>query len=286
MSSFVLKIIAIVTMLMDHSGDALIGNFSWLNIVGRIAFPLFAFQLVIGYRHTHNLKKYMLRMIIFAAISQVPFSILNKKTDPTTLNIFVTLFFGLVVLALYDMYLESHGKNKYFLFLRNKKRVPIFSKSKEVVPKNNIENTISQKQVLFFNIVKFIYIILIIILCQAINTDYGAWGIALILLIHIFYPYQTRIVDKQYSSIKKVKVSRYSIISFLMIMFGMALLRYINLIGIIKTYNVIYLTIFTFIPSILMLFYNGKKGKECKMFFYIFYPAHLIILNILRAIIF
>lgn len=285
MSSFILKMIAVITMLMDHSGDALIGNFSWLNIVGRIAFPLFAFQLVIGYRHTHNLKKYMLRMLIFAAISQAPFSILNKKVDPTILNIFVTLFFGLAVLALYDMYIELHG-NKYFLFLKNKKRIPILSKTKEVIPKNESKNIISKNKVLFFNIVKFIYIILIIILCQAINTDYGSWGILLILLIHIFYPYQTKIVDKQYSSIKQVKVSKYSVMSFLMIMFGMSLLKYVDLIGVIKTYNVIYLTIFTFIPSILMLLYNGKKGKECKMFFYIFYPAHLIILDILRAIIF
>ncbi len=285
MSSFILKMIAVITMLMDHSGDALIGNFSWLNIIGRIAFPLFAFQLVIGYRHTHNLKKYMLRMLIFAAISQAPFSILNKKVDPTILNIFVTLFFGLAVLALYDMYIELHG-NKYFLFLKNKKRVPILSKAKEVIPKNESKNIISKNKVLFFNIVKFIYIILIIILCQAINTDYGSWGILLILLIHIFYPYQTKIVDKQYSSIKQVKVSKYSVMSFLMIMFGMSLLKYVDLIGVIKTYNVIYLTIFTFIPSILMLLYNGKKGKECKMFFYIFYPAHLIILDILRAIIF
>lgn len=285
MSSFILKMIAVITMLMDHSGDALIGNFSWLNIIGRIAFPLFAFQLVIGYRHTHNLKKYMLRMLIFAAISQAPFSILNKKVDPTILNIFVTLFFGLAVLALYDMYIELHG-NKYFLFLKNKKRIPILSKTKEVIPKNESKNIISKNKVLFFNIVKFIYIILIIILCQAINTDYGSWGILLILLIHIFYPYQTKIVDKQYSSIKQVKVSKYSVMSFLMIMFGMSLLKYVDLIGVIKTYNVIYLTIFTFIPSILMLLYNGKKGKECKMFFYIFYPAHLIILDILRAIIF
>jgi len=285
MSSFILKMIAVITMLMDHSGDALIGNFSWLNIIGRIAFPLFAFQLVIGYRHTHNLKKYMLRMLIFAAISQAPFSILNKKVDPTILNIFVTLFFGLAVLALYDMYIELHG-NKYFLFLKNKKRVPILSKAKEVIPKNESKNIISKNKVLFFNIVKFIYIILIIILCQAINTDYGSWGILLILLIHIFYPYQTKIVDKQYSSIKQVKVSKYSVMSFLMIMFGMSLLKYVDLIGVIKTYNVIYLTIFTFIPSILMLLYNGKKRKECKMFFYIFYPAHLIILDILRAIIF
>ena len=58
MSSFIIKIIAIFTMFIDHSGDALIGKTSILNVIGRIAFPLFAFQLVVGYKNTSNLKKY------------------------------------------------------------------------------------------------------------------------------------------------------------------------------------------------------------------------------------
>ena len=59
MSSFVIKLIAIITMLCDHSGDAIIGHFSILNIIGRIAFPLFCFQIVVGYKHTKNVKKYL-----------------------------------------------------------------------------------------------------------------------------------------------------------------------------------------------------------------------------------
>ena len=56
-------------MFCDHSGDAFIGHFSFLNLIGRIAFPIFAFQVVQGYIHTHNVKKYALRLFIFAFIS-------------------------------------------------------------------------------------------------------------------------------------------------------------------------------------------------------------------------
>ena len=58
MSSFVLKIIAIITMFIDHVGYAIFGKFSFFNYIGRIAFPIFAFQISEGYSHTKDLKKY------------------------------------------------------------------------------------------------------------------------------------------------------------------------------------------------------------------------------------
>ena len=69
MSSFVIKIIAIISMLFDHTNDVFIGHLSVFNLIGRIAFPLFSFQLVVGYTYTHNIKKYISRMFIFALIS-------------------------------------------------------------------------------------------------------------------------------------------------------------------------------------------------------------------------
>ena len=44
MTSFVLKIIALITMFIDHLGYAIYGRFSYLNYIGRIAFPIFAFK--------------------------------------------------------------------------------------------------------------------------------------------------------------------------------------------------------------------------------------------------
>lgn len=103
MSSFVLKIIAVITMFVDHIGYVIYGHFSCLNYIGRIAFPIFAFQLSEGYIHTKNLKNYFIRLLSFAVISQIPFmlflSIFNKNF---VLNIFFTLFLGLAAISLYD----------------------------------------------------------------------------------------------------------------------------------------------------------------------------------------
>ena len=99
MSSFVLKVIAIITMFCDHFGDAFIGHTSFFNLIGRIAFPIFAFQITEGYIHTKSLKKYMTRLGIFAIISQIPFILFIRKfINPTSisLNVFFTLFLGLL----------------------------------------------------------------------------------------------------------------------------------------------------------------------------------------------
>ena len=74
MTSFILKIIALVAMFCDHFGDAYLKHFSILNLIGRCAFPLFAFQISEGFVHTKNIKKYFFRLGIFALISQIPFS--------------------------------------------------------------------------------------------------------------------------------------------------------------------------------------------------------------------
>ena len=109
MTSFLLKIIIIITMLFDHVGDSFIGHFSFLNLIGRIAFPIFAFQVVQGYMHTHNVRKYALRLFIFAFISQIPFMLfLSTFYDSYYLNIFFTLFLGIICLYGFD-----NIKNKY-----------------------------------------------------------------------------------------------------------------------------------------------------------------------------
>jgi len=109
MSSFVLKIIAIISMFIDHLSYALYGRFTWLNYIGRLAFPIFAFQLTEGYSHTQNLKKYFLRLGIFAAFSQIPYSLfLHTFTNNFILNIFFTLFAGLLAITVFDK-----SKNKF-----------------------------------------------------------------------------------------------------------------------------------------------------------------------------
>lgn len=104
MSSFTIKCIACITMLLDHikySGPVF-QNFL-TEYLGRIAFPLFAFLLAEGYCHTSDLNKYYKRLFIFGIISQIPYMLFRTLVGEwIVLNIMFTLMFGLMCITLYD----------------------------------------------------------------------------------------------------------------------------------------------------------------------------------------
>ena len=85
-------------------GHTFLGRPTFFNVIGRIAFPIFAFQITEGYIHTKNLKQYFLRLGIFALISQIPFMIFLNSIgiNKFTLNIFFTLILGLLCITIYD----------------------------------------------------------------------------------------------------------------------------------------------------------------------------------------
>lgn len=103
MSNFVLKIIALISMLCDHTGYIIFGRFSVMNYIGRLSFPIFAFLITEGYIHTSNLKKYFSRLLCFAVISQIPYMLFMKSlTNDFTLNILFTLTLGLLAITIYN----------------------------------------------------------------------------------------------------------------------------------------------------------------------------------------
>lgn len=131
LSSAVLKNIAVVTMLIDHIGAVIVtrlliqkglygamvdqeayiawvgqnrgmyGTYMAMRIIGRFAFPIYCFLLAEGFQRTHNVKKYLGRMLLFALISEVPFDLAfsGRLWNMQYQNVFFTLFIGLMVIA-------------------------------------------------------------------------------------------------------------------------------------------------------------------------------------------
>lgn len=95
-----LKVIAAVTMLLDHIGAILFPTEISFRVVGRLALPIFAWCIAQGYRHTSNLQKYICRLLLFAIISQFPYELMS----PTRLNILFCFTAALLLLYLKDRY--------------------------------------------------------------------------------------------------------------------------------------------------------------------------------------
>lgn len=103
MNVLILKTIALITMIIDHYG-ALFSPFNMdYRIIGRLAFPIYCFLLVEGYTHTRDIKKYLVRILIFAFISEIPFDFaFYGGTYWPHQNIFFTLAIGLVAMHLFN----------------------------------------------------------------------------------------------------------------------------------------------------------------------------------------
>ena len=99
MNSFHLKILACITMFLDHFARLFQPVLYPLIYIGRLAFPIFAFQASIGFSHTKNIKKYIFRLFLFAIISQIPFALYINNNS---LNVIFTILFGIISIYLYE----------------------------------------------------------------------------------------------------------------------------------------------------------------------------------------
>ena len=103
-SSTGLHIIAMTLMFCDHLWAMLLPTEEWLTCIGRIAFPIFAFMIAEGYLHTHDLRRYLLRIFVWALISEIPFDLMCGGTAfyPYHQNVLWTFLLSLLLIALIE----------------------------------------------------------------------------------------------------------------------------------------------------------------------------------------
>lgn len=109
-----LHIMAMVFMLCDHLWATVIPGNDWLTCIGRMTFPIYAFLLVEGYFHTHNLKKYVLRLLVFALLSEIPFNMVMGSNwfYPLHQNVLWTF---LIAIGLIHMNEKAKASGKLWL---------------------------------------------------------------------------------------------------------------------------------------------------------------------------
>ena len=116
LSAAALHILAMALMLMDHLWATLLPGQEWLTCAGRLAFPIFAFMAVEGYFHTRSFRRYALRMLLFALLSEIPFDLMYGGTwfYPVHQNVIWTLLLGLLGIRAMEAVRE---KGKHWLYI-------------------------------------------------------------------------------------------------------------------------------------------------------------------------
>lgn len=101
-----LEWIAVITMLIDHLGYTFFPEDIVWRVIGRIAYPIYAFLLVMGLHKTRNRFKYFTRLLILALLAQIPFMLLFQVY---TLNVIFTLLAGASAVILYERFSRIWG---------------------------------------------------------------------------------------------------------------------------------------------------------------------------------
>lgn len=233
LSGNALKIIAAITMLIDHIGVILYPNSLALRAVGRLAFPIFAFFIAEGCRYTKNKTKYFCLLSTLAVLCQVVARIAVPSND--LMSILLT-FTGSVAL----IYALQFAKKC------------TFARAKWY------QTTLAW--LLFLGGVAGAYF-----LTETVQFDYGFWG----MLTPVFASLFDFKRDPAPAFLQKLDKLPLRILCTAIPLFMLGLMG--ERFGLPQWY--------AFFSLVLLLLYSGERGKwKMKYFFYIFYPAHLVVL--------
>ncbi len=106
LSANILRIFAVIFMLIDHLWASVVAGNAWMAFVGRLAFPIFAFQIAEGFVHTSNRKRYLMRMLIFALVSEIPFNLfyIGAPIYPFHQNVLFTFVWALLGMSVIEKF--------------------------------------------------------------------------------------------------------------------------------------------------------------------------------------
>ena len=273
MTAFTLKIIAVITMLLDHTYVVFPLTFPlWFRFIGRIAFPVFAYMIAQGCKHTSNINKYVLRLGIFALVSEVPFDIafLNEISFINDTNIFYTLFLGAACIAVFEK-------------IRNKLSDP--EPNGDSTDEQVVKSASGSKSTLARAVLPVLPILPIALLGNLLGTDYGTLGVACILVFYFAKPENrltrtlaaTCIIIYMYGDPRMLSY----LVSYVE---GISASNPIQDAAMSIPPDMLNYFLFALISVLLVLLYNGKQGSKVKWAFYAFYPVHLAILAAIRHI--
>lgn len=295
MSIFTIKIVAMIFMLFDHIAILLGYGEGWgiiefntyyiLRGFGRVVYPIFAFSLVNGFCKTKNIKEYLSRLLLFASISQIPFTLALYTVNLMPLSLksrtFMFRHTGSIVISIglilaYYVLQEKKRFDKFYIliffalffsnvFLVVEKIWVIYSGSLNVfytlfiglLILYGINKLSTNKSMKLYKKIVLILSIAMATLYIAIRSDYGIAGVALICSLYFV---------RQNLPLQLLVICAWGIILY----------------GFI--YNNISNAIFTCLSCLIIATYNGKKGPSMKYLFYAFYPAHLLVLGILNIL--
>jgi len=233
----ILKILAMALMLLDHLWATVVPGNNWMTYLGRLAFPIFAFQAAEGYHHTSSFRKYALRLLLWGIISEIPFDLMcsGRFLNPFHQNVLFTLLLGLLL---------YRGMEK------------LIRGVKERLWKNAVLSLPVILGCLIGGIIGF--------------PDYGLTGVLVTAMFCCFPKW------------KYVNLFRLICLILLLDVFFKGEILLISAFGTVLEIGKEALGILALAPICL---YNGRKGRGGKIMQYIgygFYPAHMLLLHLIR----
>ena len=240
LSGNALKLIAAVSMLLDHIGLLFFPSYGIFRIFGRLALPIFAFMIAESAKYTRNKKRHFFTMFSLAAVCQAVYYIF----DSGSLYMCILVTFSISTLLIYA--------------LQNFKRT-LFSKNADTFDK------------VLSGAIFFGGILATFVLNSLITIDYGFIGCILPVSVSLF-DFKDIDAPEKY---KKLDRLEYKLICFAVPLVALIISNMMRQVFIIP-----YTQMFSLLSIPLLLLYSGKRGTpKLKYFFYIFYPVHLALLE-------